>query len=145
VQSVGFSGAGDFAGPDVQAVGLLTVDAELFKAFLQPLPVLLTFRLGEHGGLRVLLRVALEDAGADEKYCVVYGVYQRLGIVENELAGGDSVFEPEHEVFGGWGGLWVWFRRCGFWFGKWLLRINRCWWRGRLCGRFRFGCLRWFH
>jgi len=104
VQAARFSGAGDFAGPDVQAIGLFTMEAEFFKAFLQPLPVLLAFCLGEHGGFRVFLRVALEDAGADEIGGVVHRMHQGSGVVDDEFARGDSVFEPGHEVFGGWGG-----------------------------------------
>jgi len=107
MQAMGFSGAGDFAGPDVQAVGLLAVDAQLLETLLQPLPTLLSFCLGEHGGLRMLLRVALEDAGADEKCGVVHGMYQRFGIVEDELAGGEGMFEPSYEVFGGGRGMSV--------------------------------------
>jgi len=88
MQTAGFSGAGDFARPDAQAVGLFAMDVELLEAFLQPLPVLLAFYLGKRCGLRMFLGVALENAGGDEKGGVVYGVYECLGIVEDELAGG---------------------------------------------------------
>jgi len=105
MQATGFSGAGDFAGPDVQAVGLLAVDALLLETLLQPLPILLAFCLGKHGGLRVFLCVALEDAGADEVGGVIHGMYQSSGVVYDEFASGDGVFEPSYKVFGGWLGV----------------------------------------
>jgi len=49
------------ARPDIQAVGLLSVDAQFLEPLLQPLPVLLVFLFGERGGLRVFLCVALEN------------------------------------------------------------------------------------
>jgi len=111
VQAAGFSGAGDDAGPDIQAIGLLAMDAQFLEAFLQPLPVLLAGLLGEDGRLRVLLGVALEDAGGHEEGGVVYGVNQRFGVVEDKFTGGDGVFEPEHEVLSGWGGGLFLFRQ----------------------------------
>jgi len=78
VQTAGFSGAGDVARPDIQAVLLFAVDAQLLEPFLQPLPVLLAGLFGEDGGLRVFLGVALEDAGGDEEGGVVCGVNQRI-------------------------------------------------------------------
>jgi len=78
VQTAGFSGAGDLASPDIQAVGVFAVDCQFFKALLQPLPVLLAVLFGKCGGLRVFLGVALENVGGDEEGGVVYGVYQRL-------------------------------------------------------------------
>jgi len=103
VQTTGFSWAGDLAGPDVQATRLLTMDAQLLEAFLQPLPVLLAFLFGECCGSRVFLRVALEDARADQEDGVVYGMYQRFDIVQDEFSGSEAVFELGHEMLGGWG------------------------------------------
>jgi len=43
VQTARFSGAGNGAYPDVQAVGMFAVQAQFLETFLQPLPVLLAF------------------------------------------------------------------------------------------------------
>src|SRR3546814_3015720 len=56
----------DFAGPDVQPARLLAVLSQLLEALLHPLPHLPLLLLGQRGDLKVLLRVALEHAGADE-------------------------------------------------------------------------------
>jgi len=114
MQAAGFSGAGDFASPEVQAIGLFAMDAQFLEAFLQPLPVLLVFPFGECGGLRVFLGVALEDARADEVGSIVYGMHQGSGIVQDELVGDDGVFKPSHEMFGRWGGWDVRLRWCRF-------------------------------
>jgi len=90
------------------------MNAQPLETFLQPLPILLVFLFGECGGLRVFLRVALEDAGTNEVGGIVYGMHQCFGIVDNEFAGGEGMFEPSHEVFGGWGGWDVRLRWCRF-------------------------------
>jgi len=101
MQTAGFSGAGDFAGRDVQAGWVRPISRSVFAAIAS----LAAFLLGKRGGLRVFLCVALEDARADQISSAVYGMHQRFSIVNNEFAGNNGVFEPEHEVFGGRGGL----------------------------------------
>jgi len=77
----------------------------------------------------MFLGVALENAGTDQECRVIYGMHQCFGIVEDELASGESVFEPSHEVFGRWGDLRVRLCQCEQWFRfmRWrLCIISRC-------------------
>src|SRR3546814_16659234 len=76
----------DFAGPDVQPARLLAVLSQLLEALLYPLPPLQLLPLGQRGDLKVLLRVALEHAGAAAIGHTGAGMTQGLGVVYDELS-----------------------------------------------------------
>ena len=81
---------------------MLAVVLQPFEALLHPLPILLAFLFRQRAHLRVLLRISLEDAGADEVGGVAHGVYERLGVVDDEPPRSDTLLQPCHEVLTGW-------------------------------------------
>ncbi|MCY1377214.1 hypothetical protein D9M69_647720 [compost metagenome] len=94
--------------PDVQAVVLLAVQLQLVKAFLHPLPIGDLILLGERSSLWVFLCIALEDARADQEGGISHGMYQGLGVIDDELAVLDALLQPGHKVFA----------------GRWFLRVS---------------------
>ena len=94
MQTAGFSRPGYFTGPDVQAVRLLAMQLQPLEALLYPLPVLLALLLGQRADLRMLLRIALEYAGADQVGGAARGMHERFRVVDDEPAGSDALFQP---------------------------------------------------
>src|SRR3546814_20513404 len=76
-----------FRSPDIHAVGMLAMVLQSLETFLHPLPILLAFLLRQRADLRMLLRVALEYARADQVGGITHGMHQRLGIVDDEQIG----------------------------------------------------------
>ncbi len=56
------------------------------EAFLHPPPILLVLLLGECAYLWVLLRIALEDAWADQVSGIAHRMHERLRIVDDKPA-----------------------------------------------------------
>jgi len=90
-----FAGAAHRARPNVQSVVLFSMETEAFKPLLHPCPIGLLFLSGELADARMLLGVALENAGAHEKGGSGDGVYKRLRIIDDEMPCLDTVSERE--------------------------------------------------
>src|SRR3546814_8235109 len=98
MQAPRFPRAGDFAGPNVQPIGVLSVQTQLLEALLNPLPILLALLPGQRTYLRVLLRIPLEHAWADQVSGVADGMYKGLCVVDDQTPRGYAILQPRHEV-----------------------------------------------
>src|SRR3546814_12570974 len=81
---------------------MLAMVLQSLETFLHPLPILLAFLLRQRADLRMLLRVALEYARADQVGGITHGMHQRLGIVDDEPTRSNALLQPCHEVLAGW-------------------------------------------
>lgn len=97
-----FARSHDLARPDVQTRWLFPVESEFFKALLHPLPVLQGRVLRKRPNGWMLLCVALENTRADQVNRVGHGMYQGLGVIDDELAGLDGLFQLGHEMLARW-------------------------------------------
>ena len=89
-----FARSHDLARPDVQTRWLFPVESEFFKALLHPLPVLQGRVLRKRPNGWMLLCVALENTRADQVNRVGHGMYQGLGVIDDDSPGSDPLLEP---------------------------------------------------
>lgn len=94
MQPPGFARPCHLAGPDIQSAGLLTVQQQFLKAFLHPLPTLHLLLPSEPGNGGMLLGITLEQAWADKIHSIRHGMYERLGVVDDEPPRQYVVLEP---------------------------------------------------
>lgn len=102
VQSAALTGPGDFAGPDVQTVVLLAVDAEPFKVLLYPCPFGLLFLFREASHLWMFLRITLKNPRTYEKDGPCDRMQECFRIVDDQAARLDAVSQPRDEMVSGW-------------------------------------------
>ncbi len=93
-----FPRASDVERPDVQAIRLFAVQLQAFEAFLNPLPVLDLILFGEGRDFRMLLRVALEYSRADQAKGILNGMYQGLGVIDDQFSAQHAGSQPLCEM-----------------------------------------------